>query len=280
MIRSILLLVYSLFVLGMQVFSQTYFAELGLSFLPYHGALLLFLLLLACRKFPYRRYKSSLSMITIGLIASISANIPWIQFYQNMPLDTQKGFNQHTAQEHKQLGISFLFANLLKDNTNYEQLQKAIQRQNPDVLLLVEYTAHHHEALKKYIQKNYPYVNRSIGTQEVIGGIVFSKYPLEDFAPKIHQGRWRYGYVAINKQEKDYYFYLVHTSAPVSYEYFQNRNKQIQTFAESFTEHDAKRLPTDKVIIVGDFNVSPRSPVFQKFNQQIQKSMRHFSRYT
>jgi endonuclease/exonuclease/phosphatase family metal-dependent hydrolase len=44
------------------------------------------------------------------------------------------------------------------------------------------------------------------------------------------------------------------------------RNKQIQAFFTDFWFHKRKqRNDTDKVIVLGDFNTTPRSPYYQAF---------------
>jgi len=193
-----------------------------------------------------------------------------------MPLSSQEWY----IETDEELWLTFLFANILKTNDNYDKLEEVIKRQDPDVVLFVEYEEHHHDALREHLEINYPYVNRIAGEQEIVGNVIFSKYPMEDFAPKIYQWRRRYGYAAIHKDDKAFYFYLLHTSAPVAKEYYLIRNDQISSFTENFIEHEHKRLPEDRVVIVWDFNVSPRSPTFKKFNKELSISMRHFSRYT
>jgi endonuclease/exonuclease/phosphatase (EEP) superfamily protein YafD len=57
---------------------------------------------------------------------------------------------------------------------------------------------------------------------------------------------------------QQYYFYLVHTSSPDSYQHFLMRNDQLTTFAKDFSLQ-AKSRTSDKVIVAGDFNLTPWS---------------------
>ena len=76
----------------------------------------------------------------------------------------------------------------------------------------------------------------------------------------------RYGYFSVSFGDKDYYFYLVHTSSPDSYAHFVMRNDQLQTFDQDFALHEKTR-PDDKVIVVGDFNLTPWSVYYKDMSQ-------------
>ena len=71
----------------------------------------------------------------------------------------------------------------------------------------------------------------------------------------------RYGYFSVSFGDKNYYFYLVHTSSPDSSAHFVMRNEQLKTFDQDFALHEQTR-PDDKVIVVGDFNLTPWSAYY------------------
>lgn len=281
-----LLLVYSIATIAIIAFPQYYINELLISFLPYIGIILFFLVIITVIIFIRSYSKKSLfkkrliwSIVILSIFTAFFTNYQRLSFYQARDYSSQTDFDK-TKEE---IGLSFYFANILKSNDDYEEIKKTITDLNPDVALFVEYSQEHDDNISDFMSQNYKYINRIPWTQEIVWNVIFSKYPLEDFAPKVFQWPRRYGYVAISHESKTYYFYLVHTSAPVNYEYYVMRNNQMDLFAENFIEQDISRLPDDRVVVVGDFNVTPRSPTFKTFENIIttaSSQMSHTWRFT
>jgi endonuclease/exonuclease/phosphatase (EEP) superfamily protein YafD len=136
-----------------------------------------------------------------------------------------------------------------------------IRENNPDLLMFVEFADHHYEHLKSFLQENYPYINSTTWSKQFIGSMVFSKYKIDNRADDFPQGMWRYGYFSVSFGAQQYYFYLVHTSSPDSHQHFVMRNEQLTTFADDFSLHEKSRT-NDKVIVAGDFNITPRSSYY------------------
>ena len=130
------------------------------------------------------------------------------------------------------------------------------------MVMFVEFAGHHADHLKTFLQKNYPYTNSTTRSKTFVGSTVFSKYKIENRADDFKQGMRRYGYFSVTFGGKEYYFYLVHTSSPDSYAHFVMRNEQLKTFDQDFALHEKTRSQ-DKVVVVGDFNVTPRSAYYQ-----------------
>lgn len=53
----------------------------------------------------------------------------------------------------------------------------------------------------------------------------------------------------------------MHTSSPDNYEHFVMRNEQLNTFVQDFENHESDRQH-DNILVVGDFNITPRSPYY------------------
>lgn len=83
--------------------------------------------------------------------------------------------------------LKILFANIHKDNVDYEGIKKTIADNNPDMLMFVEFADHHYENLKDFLQKNYPYTNNVSRSKTFVGSMVFSKYPLTNKADDFPQ---------------------------------------------------------------------------------------------
>lgn len=148
-------------------------------------------------------------------------------------------------------GIKVLFSNLYKGNLNFEAIKNQILTENPDVILFVEFSEAHKAGLQAFFDEHYPYMNTTTWSKIFVGSVVFSKYPIENLADDFEQGRRRYGYFKLEKNQIPYYFYLVHTASPVSLSFFLKRNAQLQQLQSEFLElHQPQRGVDAKVIMV------------------------------
>lgn len=245
-------------------FPRYYLSELVLSFSPYRIIILfigLFFSLIFVRKytkarklwttFPWWQGFAGLFTLLFGILFLVYSN-QFTRFYDNTitPLQTHTG------------DLKVLFANIHKDNTDYTWIEKLIRTKDPDILMFVEFSDHHYNHLKTFLDKNYPYTNSTTWSKTFVGSTVFSKQKIENWADDFQQGMRRYGYFSVTFGGEDYYFYLVHTSSPDSYAHFVMRNEQLQTFDQDFALHEKTRSQ-DRVFVVGDFNVTPRSVYYQ-----------------
>lgn len=258
-----------------QFFPWYYISELMLSFSPYWTGLLLIGVIIAfvkLRKYFKERWKNpnishrlglawGFVLICIGILF-MSYSKQFNSFYNYIPE------NQNIVWEVQNLTwIKVLYGNIHKDNTNYTAIQSMIEQADPDVVLFVEFSDNHYANLKDFLQKNYPYINSTTRSEKFIGSMVFSKYPIENRADDFEQWARRYAFFSLQlPQEESYYIYLLHTSSPDSYEHFVMRNKQLTTFLQDIQKHQIwHRKTNDQVIVLGDFNISPRSSYYEKF---------------
>jgi len=153
--------------------------------------------------------------------------------------------------------LSALFANIYRKNYQYDEIRSFVEAQDPDLLLFVEFADHHYENLSGFLEEHYPYINRAVWSKDLmVGSMVFSKYPFRDLAGTIDQDAWRYGYFALDIDGQEHYFYLVHTSSPVSKSFWEMRNAQLDKFVIDYHQHGFDRDGAP-VMLVGDFNISP-----------------------
>jgi len=164
-------------------------------------------------------------------------------------------------QEQNTWTLKVLFANIHKDNTNYDAIKNIISTNEPDVLMFVEFADHHYDHLKTFLQGKYPYINHITRSKKFVGNMVFSKYPLDNKADDFPQWMRRYGYFSIPYKNQQIYFYLVHTSSPDTYDHFIMRNNQLTTFVNDFQNHESDRKH-DNIIVVWDFNITPWSAYY------------------
>ena len=165
---------------------------------------------------------------------------PILQFYQQPFLQT----------EQLKQPIKILFSNLYKDNPNIEQIKEKILTENPDIVMFVEFSNAHKQALESFFDEHYPYMNMTTWSKILVGSVVFSKYPINNLADDFEQGSWRYGYFQVEKEGVPYYFYEMHTSSPVSKYFFEKRNQQLQQVKTEFLDFHSNTRPQEAKIIM------------------------------
>lgn len=248
-------------------FPENFYAELAISFLPYLIGITLVWTIISfinLRKYLKKATRSTTQrnmrwalLVAFGILFIIHSNA-----FNNF-------YNYEVSSSTQGSWVKVFYANIHKNNNDYAWIQATIENSNPDLILFVEFSENHYIHLKDFLQKNYPYINSTTWSKSFIGSMVFSKYKIENRADDFPQGRRRYAYFSL--QPKDWpeqYFYLVHTSSPDSYVHFDMRNTQLKSFANDLQSHQKwYRAETDKVFIVGDFNVSPRSYYYRNFEE-------------
>ena len=164
--------------------------------------------------------------------------------------------------------INVFYANILYKNTDYESLKQKIIEENPDIVILVEFSDEHEDEMKDFFKDNYPYMNRNSWSTMLAGDVVFSKLPIENAYTTWIGWRWnrKYSYIQIKCEdsefecENDFDLYVIHTAAPVSVENFEMRNNQLEQLWSDFKQRNTQS-PT---IVIWDFNLSPRSYYYKK----------------
>lgn len=166
--------------------------------------------------------------------------------------------------------FTLLFSNILRTNKNTEAIEKKIQENNPDIIAFVEFSLYHKEKLYNILQEKYPYTNINKRSKTHAGNIIFSKFPIKDLSEQTNQWTWRYNYVKIKYQGNDYYLYIIHTSSPITPSTFRNRNQQLNLLAKEFQTQKQQRPQKSKVMMIWDFNITPRSYYYQEFSKKIE----------
>lgn len=241
-------------------FPWYYVSELLISFLPYIAIISLLLISITFINFR-KKIKSGKHSPVHHYLRGISFLISCFLFFWY-----SKQFNAFYIQEPplqtiQSWTIKILFANIHKDNTQYEGIRKTIADTDPDMVMFVEFADHHYTNLKTILQTNYPYTNNTTRSKKFVGSMVFSKYPLINKADDFPQWMRRYGYFSLSYANQEIYFYLLHTSSPDSYPHFLMRNEQLTTFVEDFKSHESDRKH-DNIVTVGDFNITPWSSYY------------------
>lgn len=163
------------------------------------------------------------------------------------------------AARYAQTPVNVFSANLHLHNEDLSKLKKELQVIDPDILLLLEVTPVHFKQLQSVIQA-YPYhvEKGSFGGPE-IGFVFLSKMPvLNNHVTQLSQVCNFILEATIEINQKPVIFYGVHSQRPDSRNYLERKNQLLQ-LARHIKEQS---LP---VIVAGDFNTTPYSPIFRAF---------------
>ncbi len=249
--------------LYMYIVPHAYMSELLLSFLPYGIGMSFLIIIFAIINSIVKR-KSLWICITRSIIA-ISYILSCIR-YLSMYIST---YYTYTDEPKTSLpsDISFLYSNIYYKNKSLSWLIQTIERERPDIILLVEYTKQHNEILAPLLRHDYPYVSRYIGGKWYDGDVIYSRYPLQKIQHDIYPGS--FSHISINNWWKEVDFALIHTSAPVSEHFFTMRNEQLNNLSMLMSEHYKNINPNKNIILLGDFNITPRSYYYQEFSTQM-----------
>lgn len=156
-------------------------------------------------------------------------------------------------------GLRVMAYNLWIDNPNSDAIEQSILREDPDILFLSEVSQAMMTKLQSQLDFSYAY--RTSGSNNAL----FSRYPIldattADFEVKT-QGR-TLSLVAKLQLENDIVTLVgVHPPVPITQRFFHIRNQQLDTFAKMSQAFEGK------VMVLGDFNATPWSAHFQRFER-------------
>lgn len=260
-----LLTLYSLFLyLSFFVFfySNTYFSEIILSFSPYILLLNLIFILFFLFFFVTKKiYRKNLLIFNFVLLL-LSTYLFWMKYASFYTTNEQL---LNTTEN-----VKVFYSNIYYKNTAFDELESQIYQYDADVVMLVEFSKDHYAKLFEKLKEKYPYSTINSWSPIHAGDIVLSKYPLLNLASQVNEWKWRYSYFSFRKDQIPYYFYLVHTSAPVSLENYEMRNNQLSLLGHDFANHTLSRNGDNShVVMVWDFNLSPWSFYYDSFSSKI-----------
>ena len=266
----ILLRISILIVSYLYFFRDSFISELAISFVPYIIwfcilALIIEIYLIIHESKRRRKYKwirifftIHIAILTIWIWTLYSSEFFWF-YNQN---------NETVRLKENEEWIKVFYANIYYKNVDYKSLQEKIIEENPDIVVLVEFSDNHEDEMKDFFKENYPYINRNSRSTMLAWDAVFSKIPLEVITEthEVEAWAWNYSYMKILNDEDWVDLYVIHTSAPVSNKNFEMRNEQIGKLLSDFLKHHRDWTPT---MIIWDFNLSPWSYYYKQFTKHI-----------
>ncbi len=154
--------------------------------------------------------------------------------------------------------LTLMSANALYGNYAPQEMIKTVKTVDPDILVLQEMSAANQDRVAEFWDM-FPYVTDSPnrGTKEVL---VFSKIPFESIEYVAHDTPWRaQAHVTFQINGQPFKLIGVHPKAPMSAGRFERRNRELGLIADDAAKSD---IP---VIVAGDMNITPWTPIFQRF---------------
>ena len=157
-------------------------------------------------------------------------------------------------------GLRVMAYNLWIDNPNAEGIEQSILHENPDILFLSEMSQAMMAEMRSRL--DFPHDYRTSGGNNTL----FSRYPILEVSTQNVEVKTKgrtFSLVATLQLENDSVTLVgVHPPVPITQRFFQIRNQQLDSFAKISRELEGK------VIVLGDFNATPWSPHFQRFERR------------
>lgn len=236
-----------------------YLIEVIRSFWPYLAGIQsvhsFFLFLLWWKDRESKEYSISFVLSLILLAFSI---LPLADFYSTSSQGSLGGNDN----------ISLLVSNVWWRNDEYRSMTQEFLRIDADILVLIEFTEEQYKNMEEDLTQNYPYQEISLENlaKGYVGKGVFSKYPIESVEIiEESSGANTFNKFQISVSEgEELVVYAVHTSSPVTKEFFDMRNQQFELLDDILVSDES-----DKVIATGDYNLSPWSSIYKRFESVV-----------
>ena len=158
--------------------------------------------------------------------------------------------------------LTIMVTNVLTSNGRHDLVLNQIRAADPDVFAVVELGTPLSVRLDQEISDTYPY--RISDSQDTgnFGIGLYSKYPIKDsatFALNV-ESIWSIE-ATVSKNDQEYRIVATHPLPPMGRRMFNLRNQHLRQLTARINEFQRQGHATP-VILVGDFNLTPWSPLF------------------
>lgn len=252
----IILFLITLLIQGIILLIPWFFIqEILISFLPYWLVvdiiILIILLTIRLNKKYYLYHISLIWVIVIGWYTTYLVSQPYI--------------HEPTIDLTDTTPITFFYANIYYQNPFIWDLYNQITSLEPDLVLLVEYSLTHDKTITDKLRERYPYVSRFAGTKWYDGDIIFSKYPFTTFQHE--ESPSSFSHITLQVQSNELDVALLHTSAPISEEFWKMRWWQLSNLNNILQPYQKSNKP---LLLLWDFNLTPWSIEYKKLDTTLQ----------
>lgn len=191
-------------------------------------------------------------MMALALLINLANIGPWLKIAPTPQAQIQ---NTESARP-----ITLLQANVFKFNFESAPLLAYIKAQQPDIIVLSEFTPYWERAMFD-LHADWPHMLTTPATGSE-GMAVFSKLPFEDAEVIFMTDRDIPSYILRMKDERgvDFRLLSIHPRSPMSAANYDNRNQHFDWIAAQY-----EQLSTDMPLILsGDFNATMYAPRYKK----------------
>ncbi len=150
--------------------------------------------------------------------------------------------------------VKLMTFNTWMQNRNWQALTKEIERSNPDIVTLMEFSRAK-EPLLDALKTKYPYQLKCLDVSSC-NLVILSKFPFTDSIVRVRWYGPPYVRVTFGKELGSLNLFAVHTIRPP---FYRAQFRQIGALANAVNEH--KELK----IVMGDFNATPFSRTLNTF---------------
>ena len=175
--------------------------------------------------------------------------------------------------------ITVTTANVFTSNTNYAAMEAELRSADADVIAVLEISSGLRKHLADAFQDDYPFSLVDSQHNGNFGIALYSRHELESAKLTYFNDEAIQSIVAIAKVDgRRFLIVATHTFPPMGTGAFSHRNKHLQLLAKE-VRHLRELTPGVPVIVMGDLNLTPWSPVFAKFegDSGLQRSCRNFN---
>lgn len=158
-----------------------------------------------------------------------------------------------------QNSLKIISINLLSNNSETELVRNYIEKEDPDILILMEFTPRWEIALSP-ILNTYQY-KKLVSRNDNFGIAMLSKFKMKSSTDYLDLNNKPSILGDISIENKRYSILATHPVPPVSQTSFINRNKQLKNIIEKRDSF------SNNLLVIGDFNTSSFSNHFNKLVQ-------------
>lgn len=155
--------------------------------------------------------------------------------------------------------LKVLFFNKLYKNTKYDQIDLKIKEINPDIIGMAELKEK--EKKEIVVLREYPYFyikkTRDNASLALFSKYMFSVEKTPDFLYLLSS--------KMNIDGREYNIFVFHPSSPVFFKTLKRRDTEIKKLSTHLVS-----LKNENVITLGDFNITPWSPLYIRSFSQLQ----------
>jgi len=171
-----------------------------------------------------------------------------------------------TDKQIRNAALSVTFANVLTKNKRHDDIIADLTSRNPDVIAVVELGSVLATALSTEISAEFPYALIRPQDSGNFGIGLFSKYPLRD--QDVFELNLPIESIAatVTIAGQDYRIFATHPLPPMGPSAYANRNLHLEQLADRIDTFRTQS-PQTPVVLVGDLNLTPWSPLFADLEQ-------------